>query len=51
MTFLERFKEAFSSLGVLAASYLPKGYKDAMLDLANEVDKLRSEIKALKGEQ
>lgn len=51
MTFLERFKASFSSLGVLAASYLPKGFKDSMIDLAAEVDKLRREIDQLKGEQ
>lgn len=46
--FLERFKKAFSSLGVIAANYLPKGFKDSMIDMAHEVDKLRAEINELK---
>lgn len=49
MSFLERFKSAFSSLGVLAAQYLPKQFKDSMIDLAHEVDKLRREVDELKG--
>lgn len=51
MNFLERFKAAFSSLGVLAASYMPKGFKDALIDMAHEVDKLRAEVEALKAER
>lgn len=49
MSFLERFKGAFSSLGVLAAQYLPRGFKDALIDMAAEVDKLRRELDELKG--
>lgn len=45
---LEKFKAAFSRLGVLAAAYLPPGFKDAMLDMAKEVDQLRSEVNELK---
>lgn len=46
--FLERFKTSFSSLGVIAANYLPRGFKDSMIDLAHEVDKLRNEVNELK---
>ncbi len=49
MTFLERFKSAFSSLGALAATYMPKQFKDSLIDMAHEVDKLRAEVDALKG--
>lgn len=45
---LEKFKAAFSRLGVLAAAYLPPGFKDALLDLAQEVDRLREEVQQLK---
>ncbi len=49
MNFLERFKASFSSLGVLAASYMPRGFKDALIDMAHEVDKLRAEVNEMKG--
>jgi hypothetical protein len=48
MTYLERFKAAFSQLGVVAGAYLPKDFKGAMIDLAGEVDQLRLEIQKLK---
>ncbi len=51
MSFLERFKAAFSSLGALAATYLPKQFKDALIDMALEVDRLRAEVDKLKGGQ
>lgn len=47
-TYLERFKAAFSQLGVLAGAYLPKDFKGAMIDLAGEVDQLKLEIQLLK---
>jgi len=50
MNNLEKMKSAFSRLGVIAANYLPAGFKDALLDMAGEVDKLKSEIAKLKGE-
>lgn len=45
---LENFKAAFSNMGVLAAAYLPKGFKDAMFAQAKEVDQLRADVDALK---
>ena len=45
---LEKFKAAFSRLGVLAAAYLPPGFRDAMLEMAAEVDRLRLEVQQLK---
>lgn len=45
---LEKMKNSLSRLGVLAASYLPPGFKDVMLDMAQEIDSLRAEIEALK---
>lgn len=47
---LEKLKASFSKLGVLAAAYLPPGFKEAMLDMASEIDRLRAEINALKQE-
>ena len=45
---LEKMKAAFSRLGVLAAAYLPPGFKDTLLDMAAEMDRLRAEIEVLK---
>lgn len=50
MTNLEKMKTAFSRLNVIAANYLPAGFKDALLDMATEIDMLKSEIAKLKGE-
>jgi hypothetical protein len=50
MNHLEKLKTAFSKLGVIAANYLPAGFKDALLDMAHEIDTLKSEIAKLKGE-
>jgi hypothetical protein len=47
-TTLEKMKAAFSRLGVLAANYLPQGFKDTMLDMAAQSDKNSAEIAALK---
>lgn len=47
-TVLEKFKATFSNLGVLAAAYLPKGFKEAMFAQAKEVDDQRAELDALK---
>jgi uncharacterized coiled-coil DUF342 family protein len=46
---LEKMKAAFSKMSVLAAAYLPSGFKETMLQMAGEIDRLRSEIDELKG--
>jgi hypothetical protein len=48
---LEKMKAAFSRLSALAAAYLPTGFKDVMLDMALEVDRLRAEVNQLKEEK
>jgi hypothetical protein len=48
---LEKMKASFSRLGVLAAAYLPPGFKDVLLDMAHEIDRLRLEIDTLKKEK
>ena len=45
---LEKMKAAFSRLSVLAGAYLPPGFKDALLDMAQEIDRLRAEVNELK---
>lgn len=45
---LEKMKTSLSKLGPLAAAYLPPGFKDVLLDMAHEVDRLRAEIENLK---
>lgn len=45
---LEKMKNSLSRLGVLAAAYLPPGFKDVMLDMAQEIDSLRAEMEQLK---
>jgi hypothetical protein len=45
---LEKMKAAFSRLGVIAANYLPPGFKDALLEMAAQSDKNSAEIAALK---
>lgn len=47
---LEKMKAALSRLGVLAASYLPPGFKDVLIDMAHEVDQLRREVEELQAE-
>ncbi|MGK5023111.1 hypothetical protein [Janthinobacterium sp. LB2P10] len=42
-------KAAFSKLSAIAAAYLPSGYKETLLDMAMEIDRLRAEINQLKG--
>lgn len=44
---LEKMKAAFSRLGVIAANYLPVGFKDVMLDMAKQSDEQKAEIKAI----
>lgn len=48
MTYLERFKAAFSQLGALAAAYLPKDFRAALIEMAGEVDRLKIEVQRLK---
>lgn len=48
---LEKMKNSLSRLGVLAAAYLPLGFKDVLLDMAQEIDSLRAEFEKLKGEK
>jgi len=45
---LEKMKGAFSRLGVIAANYLPPGFKDALLEMAHRSDLQEQEISALK---
>lgn len=45
---LEKMKAAFSRLSPLAGAYLPAGFKDALLEMAHEIDLLRREIQTLK---
>ena len=46
----EKMKAAFSRLGVLAANYLPVGFKETLLEMAKEMDSLRAELDQLKEE-
>lgn len=48
---LEKMKASLSKLGVLAAHYLPPGFKDVLLSMAQEIDSLRAEIENLKGKK
>ncbi len=43
-------KAAFSKLSAIAAAYLPSGYKETLLEMAMEIDRLRAEINQLKGQ-
>ncbi len=45
---LEKMKAAFSRLNPLAGAYLPPGFKDALLCMAQEIDRLTAENKLLK---
>lgn len=45
----EKMKAAFSRLGVLAANYLPVGFKETLLEMAKEIDSLKAEVQQLKG--
>lgn len=47
-TYGERFKLAFSSLSAMAANFLPRDFKPALIEMAFEVDRLRAEIQLLK---
>lgn len=44
----EKFKASFSRLSAVAGSFLPPGFKDAMIEMAFEVDRLKAEIQQLK---
>ncbi|MCL6485026.1 MAG: hypothetical protein I4O49_12815 [Janthinobacterium lividum] len=46
----EKMKAAFSKLSAIAAAYLPSGYKETLLEMAMEIDRLRAEINQLKGQ-
>lgn len=48
---LEKMKTAFSKMSALAGAYLPVGFKDGLLDMAHEIDRLRLEINELKKEK
>ena len=48
---LEKMKAAFSRLSALAGAYLPTGFKDVLLDMAHEIDRLRAEVNQLKEEK
>lgn len=45
----EKLKAAFSRLSAMAAVYLPSGYKETLLDMAMEIDRLRAEVNEMKG--
>lgn len=45
----EKLKEAFSKLSAIAAAYLPSGYKETLLEIAMEIDRLRTEVNQMKG--
>jgi len=45
----EKLKAAFSRLSGLAGAYLPAGFKETMLQMALEIDRLRAEIDEIKG--
>lgn len=45
----EKLKAAFSRLSALEAAYLPSGYKETLLDMAMEIDRLRAELNEMKG--
>lgn len=45
----EKMKATLSKLGVLAAAYLPPGFKDLLLEMAMEIDRLRAEVNQMKG--
>lgn len=47
---LEQLKTAFSNLSVLAAAYLPKGFKDALLTMAHRSDLHQQELAAIRQE-
>jgi hypothetical protein len=47
-TLHEKMKDAFSGLSALAGAYLPKGFKDALLDMARKSDLQEQEITAMK---
>lgn len=45
---LEKMKAAFSRLGVIAANYLPPGFKDALIEMAHRSDLQEQEIAELR---
>mgnify|MGYP000447846489 CR=1 FL=1 len=47
---LEKMKTAFSNLSIIAANYLPKGFKDALLEMAHRNDLHAQEIAAIRQE-
>lgn len=48
---LEKMKNSLSRLNVMAAAYLPPGFKEVMLDMAQEIDSLRAELNHIKEKQ
>lgn len=44
---LEKMKKSLSGLGVLAAAYLPPGFKEVLLQMAAKIDSLEAEIEAI----
>ena len=47
---LEKMKTAFSRLSALAGAYLPTGFKDTLLDMAAEIDRLRIQVDELRSQ-
>jgi hypothetical protein len=47
---LEKMKKSLSQLGVLAAAYLPPGFKVVLLEMAGKIDTLEERINQLEKE-
>lgn len=47
---LEKMKKVMSGLSVMAASYMPKGFKDSLLEMAAEIDRLRADVNTLRSQ-
>lgn len=44
---LEKMKWSLSKLSVVAASWTPREFKETLLEMASEIDRLRAEVNAL----
>lgn len=45
---LKKMNDLFDKLGVVAAAYLPSGFKGLLIDMAKELDRLRAEVDELR---
>lgn len=48
---LEKMKQVMSGLSVMAATYMPRGFKESLLDMAAEIDRLRVEVNQLRSQK